>query len=145
MNTILSFITRFWKYSKPIGGQANPYLLRWHIIHTRLFNIYLHKTLRSDDPILHDHPWWFVSFMLSGSYLERTQRGIVYRSAPSVAYRTADHMHQLIIHDDKPCWTLVVTGPIIRPWGFLCSGGWKSHNDVVWDKEDPLIFRGCGE
>lgn len=41
-----------------IGGNANPYLLRWWVIpRNRFFNVYLHKFLRDDDDrALHDHP-----------------------------------------------------------------------------------------
>jgi hypothetical protein len=55
-----------------IGGQANPYLLRWWIIpRNRFFNIYLHRFLRSDDDrALHDHSWCNVSILLDGAYYE---------------------------------------------------------------------------
>ena len=55
-----------------IGGVDDPYLLRWFLIpRNHILNVYLHKFLRSDDDrALHDHPWWFVSIMLRGRYLE---------------------------------------------------------------------------
>ena len=42
-----------------IGGAERPYLRRWWVIpRNRLFNVYLHQFLRSDDDrALHDHPW----------------------------------------------------------------------------------------
>lgn len=58
-----------------IGGTDRPYLLRWFLIpRNRWFNIYLHKFCRDDDDrALHDHPWWFVSIMLQGSYVEHLE------------------------------------------------------------------------
>lgn len=56
-----------------IGSEDNPYLHRWWIIpKNRLFNIYLHKFMRSDDDrALHDHPWsWNLSIIIRGSYIE---------------------------------------------------------------------------
>ena len=44
-----------------IGGSDNPYLLRWFLIpRNPVFNVYLHKFMRSDDDrALHTHPWLF--------------------------------------------------------------------------------------
>ena len=44
-----------------VGGKDNPYLLRWFVIpRNPVFNIYLHRFLRSDDDrALHDHPWGY--------------------------------------------------------------------------------------
>ena len=48
------------------------YLRRWYLIpRNPFFNVYLHHFLSSDDDrALHDHPWWFVSVILRGSYIE---------------------------------------------------------------------------
>lgn len=53
-------------------GAGSPYMLRWYVIpRNPLFNVYVHKFLRSDDDrALHDHPWWFVSLILRGGYVE---------------------------------------------------------------------------
>ena len=57
-----------------IGPKDAPYLRRWWIIpRNRLFNIYLHQILRSDDDrALHDHPWINCSIILKGRYMEVT-------------------------------------------------------------------------
>jgi hypothetical protein len=60
-----------------IGGRDNPYLLRWHLLRkdSRPLNIYLHHMVRDDDDrALHDHPWWFVSVILAGGYVEVVPR-----------------------------------------------------------------------
>lgn len=60
-----------------IGGRENPYLLRWHLVRKDRWpvNVYLHRMLRDDDDrALHDHPWWFVSIILWGGYIEIAPR-----------------------------------------------------------------------
>ena len=39
---------------------------------------------------------------------------------------------------EKPAWTVVLTGPRVRSWGFLCPRGW-----VYWQKF--VHQNGCGE
>ena len=54
----------------PVG----PYLRRWYLLpRNRVLNVYLHQFLRDDDDrALHDHPWAWLSVLLSGSYIEHT-------------------------------------------------------------------------
>lgn len=44
----------------------------------------------------------------------------------------ADHMHMLELfgNNDEPCWTLFITGPRKRRWGFACGGdeGWRDFS-----------------
>lgn len=35
----------------------------------------------------------------------------------------------------RPCWTLVLTGPRVREWGFWCSTGWVPFS--VWRRRSP--------
>lgn len=127
----LSWLQRLFS-GKPhqiIGGEnGDPYMLRWYVIpRNPLLNIYVHKFLRSDDDrALHDHPWWFVSLILRGSYIEHTPGGARIRDAWSIAFRPAETRHrvQLLINmmtgRELPCWTVIVTGPKRRGWGFWC-------------------------
>ncbi len=51
--------------------EGSPYLIRWTLISTPWFRIFLHKILRSDDDRdLHDHPWPFATLLLWGRYTE---------------------------------------------------------------------------
>lgn len=133
-----------------IGDEKNPYLLRWFIIpQNPVFNIYLHKFLRDDDDrALHDHPWISLSIILKGSYIECTPglNGRANRKrymAKSWIFRRAVHRHRIELikyhqvgEDGKlrympePVWTLFITGPKIREWGFWCNG-WRF---VHWKK-----------
>lgn len=127
-----------------IGGDNNPYLRRWYLIpRNPVFNIYLHQFLRSDDDrALHDHPWWNVSILLEGRYVEHTIRagGInvkTERKAGQMKFRLARHAHRLELpteldgHSERevPCWTIFITGPPLRNWGFHCPKGF-----VPWQR-----------
>lgn len=120
-------------------------------------NIYLHKFLRSDDErALHDHPWAWASLLLRGSYIEHSiAAGGIHRRhvrapgslkicGPRAAHRV--ELRDLFGNGPSPCWTLFITTPVLREWGFHCpQAGW-----VPWRKftaaEDGRrgeIGRGC--
>ena len=131
-----------------IGGKDNPYMKRWWVIpRNRWFNIYLHKFLRSDDDrALHDHPWWNASYLLKGEYVEHQIRAggvhvaTRYR-AGQVKFRRAIAAHRIEI--DQPCWSLFITGPIIREWGFHCQAGWRHWKVFVSERDSGSVGRGC--
>ena len=101
------------------------------------------KFTASDEPqALHDHPWWFASLVLSGSYIEHSSCGRRRRRRGSVALRASSFRHRIELPvgpEGRPrvCRTLVVTGPRVRGWGFWCGG----DRFVPWDQFDG----GCGE
>lgn len=135
-----------------IGSAQSPYILRWYVIsRNRWLNIYLHKFLRDDDDrALHDHPWWFISIMLRGQYTEIREEGSAgsVRRAPSIAYRRATDRHRIVLQRNAqdrsvPCWTLVITGPRIREWGFHCPKGWVPWHQFVDARDNGQVGRGC--
>ncbi len=144
-----------------IGGRDNPYLLRWYVIpRNPLLNIYLHLFLRSDDDrALHDHPWLFnASLILDGQYVEHTiaDGGIRQRSARRrgdlrIRWGKAPHRIELIRRDlsDKawwlvPCWTLFITGPRVRAWGFHCpEQGWVHWRAFTAKGDRGAVGAGC--
>lgn len=146
---------RRWFTGQPhqiIPSADDPYLLRWYVIpRNRRLNVYVHKFLRDDDDrALHDHPWWFVTAILRGGYIEHTEtrdpeRRMVLRCRTSifdvrspfwrrsVGYRPATHQHRVALPHGLnsegradatvprvPCWTLIITGANVRTWGFWC-------------------------
>lgn len=139
-----------------IGGSDRPYLRRWFVLpRNRLLNVYLHQFLRSDDDrALHDHPWVNASLILRGGYFEHTiaAGGIEARElmwAGELRVRRSGRMaHRIELLGTKeaphPCWTLFVTGPRYRSWGFHCPRqGW-----IRWDKftapdDSGSIGKGC--
>lgn len=109
------------------GTDGRPYLQRWYLIpRNRVLNVYLHRFLSSDDPTLHDHPWAFLSCILSGTYEEVTAHGRHARRRGSTALRRATHRHSIVLPRDHhgreiPCVTIIITGPHRRDWGFWCT------------------------
>lgn len=134
-----------------IGGPQRPYLRRWWTLpRNRLFNVYLHQFLRSDDDrALHDHPWLFnASLILRGSYTEETiaAGGIrvrTVRGAGSVKLRFGPAPHRVELHEG-PCWTLFITGPRVREWGFHCpDAGWVHWKRFTADDDKGAVGAGC--
>ena len=150
-----------------IGGDDDPYLKRWLVLPRNKFpiNIYLHKFCRSDDDrALHDHPWPWWSFLLKGGYTEHTKTGSQRRKRFSLVHRPADFAHRVELDSyswstdaskwpgdatvqEKPAWTLFITGKKQREWGFHCPKGWL-HWEKFTEGGTPTDARnsvGCGE
>lgn len=140
---------------------GEPYLKRWWLIRPGAywgFNIYLHHFLSSDeDRALHDHPWWSLSFLLNRSYLEYLPKNqdkwtnendreeIIKKRYPLIPiYRDADCIHRIELINDKPVWTLFITGPKIKEWGFWCPFGFRHNNDFL-DPSGSSKGKGCGD
>jgi hypothetical protein len=137
---------------------------RWYLVpRNRWLNLYLHHFWRSDDDrALHDHPWWNVSLLLQGSYVEHTiaAGGINRRerlTAGALRGRRAEAAHRIELEQDEQgrpisCITLFATGPRLRDWGFHCPKGWVPWrvftSDVPAQPGQPRVSsigRGCGE
>jgi hypothetical protein len=132
-----------------IGKAGDTYMKRWWVIpRNRFFNVYLHHFLRSDDDrALHDHPWWNASILLQGKYTEHTidaggvNRRVEYR-AGAIKLRGATYAHRIEL-TDGPCWSLFLTGPTLREWGFHCPAGWRPWQQFVDGNNSGHIGRGC--
>lgn len=135
-----------------IGPPHDIYLRRWWLTpRNRVLNVYLHHFTRGDDDrALHDHPWPFLSLMLRGEYLALTANGVSptayarmppaeresntrrsHRLAGSLGVYRARHSHRVELIDGRTCWTLVITGPKIREWGFWCPRGWRHWREFT--------------
>ena len=133
-----------------IGKPGDDYLRRWFVIpRNRVFNIYAHQFLRSDDDrALHDHPWWNASILLDGEYVEHTipQGGVQVRTlygAGDIKLRTAKAAHRVELVDGKPCISLFITGPRLREWGFHCPAGWRHWKEFTAPHNSGEIGPGC--
>jgi hypothetical protein len=145
-----------------IGGAERPYLRRWWLLpRNPVLNVYLHQFLRSDDDrALHSHPWLFnVSWLLRGGYVEHTPGGMHKRMAGAVKFRwgSAWHRVQLLraaiasgytgtprpFGPELPCWTLFITGPRVRSWGFDCDGRFVHWRDFTAPSDKGSIGKGC--
>lgn len=147
-------------YRKPdmiIGQAGKPYMRRWFVIpRNRFLNIYLHHFLHDDeDRALHDHPWPSLSIILKGKYIEHLLGGKSrVGNRWNFIYRRATHTHriQLFRKVHGPCtewekplpvWTLFITGPKIRSWGFHCPQGWRHWSKFVNPTNEGEVGPGC--
>lgn len=134
-----------------IGGAERPYLRRWWLIpRNPIFNVYLHEFRRSDDDrALHDHPWFNVSLLLAGRYSEETIRaGGIHRrrmmGPGSLRVRAPWTAHRVELQPGERCWSLFVTGPRVREWGFHCPAGWVHWRRFTDPNDTGRVGPGCG-
>lgn len=152
---------------KFVNGRPLLYLRRYYIWRAEWSeyfgwenkgNKYLHIILRSDDDRdPHTHPWDFKIKVLWGGYINELWKWRVGGEWPSVPtsrraflgtwpvvpgtirYRSADHTHRVILHENKsvfmrmlfgqfkPAVTFVQTGPIKQHWSFITEEGPVPH------------------
>jgi hypothetical protein len=152
-----------------IGGADDPYMRRWFLIpRNRLVNVYLHQIVRDDDDrALHDHPWVNLSWILAGGYREVLFDGVpepglaalpavrtLWRMPGFVGWRRARVAHRLVLGRDRDggsveCWSLFLTGPTLRSWGFWCADAAGGARWVHWRRftagaRGELTGAGCG-
>ena len=128
-----------------IGGD---YMHRWYIIpRNDMFNVYLHRTMRSDNDVPHDHPWDNTSLVIAGGYREETPDGVFVRSPGDMIQRTASSVHRLELIDGQPSISLFFTGPKVRDWGFHCPKGFVPWQQFTQGEHGGRgeIGGGCGE
>lgn len=108
------------------------YMRRLMIFKCPLFSLYLHKFFKGDDDRCpHDHPWAFLTFILTHGYKEEVGGQIFFRKPLRLYYRPAEWLHRVIIEEDDPKpITFVITGKKVREWGFLTTlKGWVHWKD----------------
>jgi hypothetical protein len=103
---------------------SEPYLERW--ILWLGITIRLHKFHKGDDDrAFHDHPWWFVTIPMR-PYLEQMPNQPIRRLTRLIPqFRSAYHRHMVALIDGAPVWTLILTGPKQKEWGF-----WEEDNFI---------------
>jgi len=130
-----------------LGDDGNGwiYLTRWFAIpQNPLFNIYVHKMQAdTEGRAMHDHPWVNISILLRGGYFEHTTGRILGRIAGDIVFRRAKSRHRLEVLKGHTCWTLFITGPRFRKWGFYCPQGWRFWKDYVNLKDPGKPGPGC--
>lgn len=122
-------------------------------------NAYLHCIIRDDDDrALHDHPWINFSIVLSGTYREIVpdlrnvstphlrvwdMPKITHTRGPgSVIFRRPTAAHRLEVAKG-PVWSLFITGPKVREWGFHCAWGWRHWREFTNPENSGEIGVGC--
>jgi len=110
------------------------------------FNVTLHTIVRSDDPIMHDHPWPYLTIVLKGGYYEHfplydgkgNKIGEMSRwcGPGTIIKRKAHEYHYLELDAERPATTLFFMGPQQREWGFLVEAKKGKHR---WVKNDHYL------
>ncbi len=123
-------------WAQKLGAPECPYMVRW-VLDLNIFSIRLHRWFRGDDERhFHDHPWNFYGIVLFGSYIDSTPNNEELMNQFKVFYRKAEHKHTV---KTKGCWTLILTGPEIREWGFWVLN--KSKVNEVWFKAKRYFIK----
>lgn len=122
--------------TKTVDGEEVLYLRRWYLWRCKAFSVRLHHIVMEDvDRWPHDHPWNFVALVLRGGYVERW--GPAGMCVPCLTKRVrfvnahrATDVHRIVrfTRGHKGAWTLFITGPELRTWGFQTDEGW-----LAWD------------
>jgi hypothetical protein len=111
-----------------LGLPECPYLIRWRL-EFPFGSLRVHHWLGPDDDrAFHDHPWFFLTFVVRGGYTDRSPGQTplsAYRNehlrAPAIRFRPALHRHT-VVPDPGGAWTVMLTGRRVRDWGFWAGG-----------------------
>jgi hypothetical protein len=145
MNIFHNLMAKLGRYRLILDRQSRePYMHRYYpLFKDRVkfpFNILLHKIVRSDDPVYHDHPWSYTTIVLKGGYWEHTpvfhygrvvSDQVTWRGPGSIITRGAHEFHWLELDDDQPATTLFIPKKRTREWGFLVNDTWIPHTEYL--------------
>lgn len=156
-----------WRRMTLRRADGDVYLDRWGIGAPKVGAIFLHRMEAPDPGVdLHDHPWTFISIVLAGGYIEerahtriacarahaaerwpapnRLRGTTEYRRRWSIRRMRLDECHRVTELLRRRSWSLVICGPVHRPWGFYLSDGWvdehtydttvRAHRRDLWDE-----------
>lgn len=121
------------KFIVPHYDDPVDYLVRWRVVQTPWFGIYLHK-LGTSDPrdTLHNHPWPFVSVVLRGGYDEQIfddyDGGYSRRHRVRfINIKRLKDWHWIETLHRTPTWTLMFVGRRQRVWQYLDREGVRTN------------------
>jgi hypothetical protein len=122
---------------KIVKFDGEDILRRYHLLELPFgMTLVLHQFVQSDpDRGYHDHPWSFgMSLILSGGYYERkishttnpigkpedqVPINMDYLSTGRINVFSGKDYHRVILPENGEAWTLFLTGPRKKIWGFL--------------------------
>jgi len=146
----------FWRWMDIIPRGQDRYLVRLYLINCPWFGLKLHWFEGPDpDQDCHDHPWWFLSWVLRGGYTEKRQevvhpyegclrteakpmwvrsQWLEVRRRWSWCFRSPTDVHS-IIKIEPNTMTFIINGPRVRSWGFWVPVKWSDKvRFVPWKK-----------
>lgn len=148
MNILHKILNKLGRYRLILDRRTGaPYMHRYYLFlkdrYKFPFNFVLHKIVKSDDPIFHDHPWNYTTIILKGGYWEHTpmySKGrivdqCVWRGPGSIIRRNAIDYHWLELDNEKPATTIFIMGRQEREWGFLVT----EDSTPKWVKYDEYL------
>lgn len=114
---------------------SKPYLTRWYLVGGRKhkwFTLCLHEFHASDPTDLHDHPFSYITWILTGGYWEETPGGMFFRKPGHFRFRSSRSQHRIQLDPSKSAvYTLFFMGPRTRNWGFMHQRQWTDHNTYL--------------
>lgn len=129
-----------------------PYIERYYLFLTDRneifpFNIFIHHILKSDNDELHDHPWGYFTFILSGGYYEHlklTEAGSdeekvvkVWRGPGFYQKVSSSWIHRLELDKTKgETWTLFIPFKKEKDWGFYTKDGFVDNETYLNRKKN---------
>lgn len=129
------------------------YLDRIRLVQTPWFGVYLHRFDAPDPGMdLHDHPWPFVTMVLSGGYTEvrcdsrwaspgnRPGGCLQHRRRFRPKVMRLTEAHTIVELDRLPTRSLVIVGRRQREWGFYEYGRWTPHAEYD-DTRHHLVYQ----
>jgi len=138
------------------GAKEEIYLIRYYLFkpNEKGWNIFIHRFLRSDLDVVHDHPFDFLGLVLSGGYKEvyydsqlDGEYPFCINSNPpgSFLIRTASHRHKVLVKSvntwetrRKAPMTVILRGPRYQGWGFYPDGKFVDFETYLDVKSDEL-------
>jgi hypothetical protein len=106
-----------------------PSRLKPWLLEKLICGIRVHHIVKPDNDVeFHDHPYkWMLSIVLSGDYIETRLVDPVRGKEKNFSVTThnwlrGDTFHKIISLGDREVWTLFISGPKIKSWGFYNTG-----------------------
>lgn len=120
------YMRRWWLFNRFDQGDGPPF--------PELPSVRVHHILRRDlDRHPHNHPWNARTIILRGWYREERDDGEHLRKAGDTVEIRADTFHRIVEVSEGGVWTLFITGPKLRSWGFRTEGSvvpWREYLGV---------------
>lgn len=115
------------RWNEALGRPECPFLIRW-VVTMFGWSVRLHHWLSSDDDrFFHDHGWDFWVMILWGGYWEiqpspSGDRMADWRQPFTIRFYKAEHKHIVQIPKGKRAWSLVISKPLRRNFGYWVGG-----------------------
>ena len=113
---------------------------RWELLKTPWFSVWIHGIYSADkDQYLHNHPWDYCSWVLKGSFIEKTDAGENKMTPGSFVNRDGSLFHKIQSVIESPVYTLFIATQPKRDWGYMVNGKFMQHEIYRKRKNDFLL------